>query len=687
LFQICRISIFGENLKDVHFLFPTVLWALAALAVPVVVHLFNFRRYRILPFSNTQFIKAIQSEQRTRSTLRQWLLLVLRLLAVALIVLAFAQPYIPKNEDDNIQKTRVAVYIDNSFSMEAGDDHGTLLERAKTQACQLVDAFPVGTDYLLITNEMEPQQQRWVGAEQFTDWVRRVQSTHIVAEIDEVLHRQQIIGRDTNAVLYSFLFTDLHKPSFVLKNSQPDSRQHIFLTPEANGSRNNISIDSLWFSSSGLYVGKVEEMTVRLRNHGSEPLSNLNLQVFVNDTMKNTVPFSIEANSALDVKCTFLHSRQGWNSGYVAIQDYPITFDNRLFFSFNIQQHTNVLCISDKTDTDYLAALYRTDSAVLYHRVSPFSVKYDKLADNQLIILDSPVQLSSGAVEQLAKFVASGGHLALLPSREGDFDQLLRATNGPQMKGWIAQNGAAANLNTRHSLFRDAFSDRPKNYSMPTYDGFFEVAATSRQRITRLFDTEPGGLLMFEYGCGQGRIYVSAVPLAAAHTNLMFHPVFVPLFYNMAIQSTTPGRLYTTLAADMQLSVNVQDASKNISLVQADGAAFFPVKRIDGGGVVLYPDAAELTAGNYLLKAENETFGYASLNFDRAESVQQFYEPDEAAEMLRQRGFNVDILKAGDSFADSVAATQTDFGLWRLFALLALAVLLAETALLRLWRN
>ena len=77
---------------------------------------------------------------------------------MALIVLAFAQPYIPKNEDDNIQKTRVAVYIDNSFSMEAGDDHGTLLERAKTQACQLVDAFPVGTDYLLITNEMEPQR-------------------------------------------------------------------------------------------------------------------------------------------------------------------------------------------------------------------------------------------------------------------------------------------------------------------------------------------------------------------------------------------------------------------------------------------------------------------------------------------------------------------------------------------------
>ena len=670
-----------------NFLYPAVLWALTALAIPVVIHLFNFHRYRILPFSNTQFIKAIQAEHRSRSTLRQWILLLLRLLIVALVVLAFAQPYIPKNEGDGAEKSRVAVYIDNSFSMDAGGEHGTLLESAKTMACQLADAYPATTEYLLITNEMEPQQQRWVGCEQFTDWVRRVQTTHLVADIDEVIHRQQIIGRDTAASLHSFLFSDLHRPTFSVRNLQPTARQHLFIVPMTNGTRNNISVDSLWFSSPGLYMGKIEEMIVRLRNHGREPLTNLNLQVFVNDTMKNTVPFSLEAGGSLDVKCTFLHSRRGWNSGYVAIQDYPITFDNRLYFSFNIQQHTNVLCISDKTDTDYLGALYRTDSSVLYRRVSPFSVKYDKLTDNQLIILDSPVQLSSGAVEQLAKFAANGGHLALLASRDGDFDQLLKATSGPQLKAWVAQSGAAANLNIGHSLFRDAFSDRPKNYSMPTYDGFFEVSATSRQRVTRLFDTESGGLLMFEYGFGQGRIYVSAVPLAPSHTNLMFHSVFVPLFFNMAIQSTTSGRLYSTLSADMQLSVDVRDASKNISLVGADGASFFPVKRIGDGGVVLYPDAAVLTSGNYSVMTDNEQDGCVSFNFDRSESVQQFFEPDEVLEMFRQRGFDADLLKQGGAFADSVAASQTDFGLWRLFVALALIVLLAETALLRLWRS
>ena len=239
-----------------NFLYPAVLWALTALAVPVVIHLFNFHRYRILPFSNTQFIKALQMEYRSRSTLRKWLLLVLRLLVVAFLVVAFAQPYIPKNEADDADKTRVAVYIDNSFSMDAGGEQGTLLESAKTMACQLADAYPATTEYLLITNEMEPQQQRWVGREQFTDWVRRVQTTHLVAEIDEVIHRQQIIGRDTAAALHSFLFSDLHRAAFSVNDAQPAARQHLFVVPMTNGTRNNISVDSLWFSSPGLYMGK-----------------------------------------------------------------------------------------------------------------------------------------------------------------------------------------------------------------------------------------------------------------------------------------------------------------------------------------------------------------------------------------------------------------------------------------------
>ncbi len=253
-----------------HFLHPGILWALTALAIPVIIHLFSFHRYKVLQFSNTQFIKALQSEQRTRSTIRNWLLLALRLLAIAFIVVAFARPYIPENESQSVENPRVAVYIDNSFSMDANGEYGVLLEWAKMRARELADAFPTETEFLLITNEMEPQQQRWVGKEQFIEWVQKVHTTHIVATLDDVLQRQQLVGNDTSRFVYSFLFSDLHKPTFTLKNVQPSGRERVFVVPFRNSIHNNLSIDSLWFSSPGLYVGKIEDVMVRLRNHSND---------------------------------------------------------------------------------------------------------------------------------------------------------------------------------------------------------------------------------------------------------------------------------------------------------------------------------------------------------------------------------------------------------------------------------
>lgn len=666
-----------------HFLHPGILWALTALAIPVIIHLFSFHRYKVLQFSNTQFIKALQSEQRTRSTIRNWLLLALRLLAIAFIVVAFARPYIPENESQSVENPRVAVYIDNSFSMDANGEYGVLLEWAKMRARELADAFPSETEYLLITNEMEPQQQRWVGKDQFVEWVQKVHTTHVVATLDDVLQRQQLVGNDTSRFVYSFLFSDLHKPTFTLKNVQPSGRERVFVVPFRNSIHNNLSIDSLWFSSPGLYVGKIEDVMVRLRNHSNDDISNQSLQIYVNDSMKNTVPFSIGANSTVDVKGTFLQGKSGWNIGRVEIQDYPITFDNQLFFSYNIAPQTKVLCISDKKTVDYFSILFKSDKSIGYKRVSSLNVRQDDLFESQLVIIDAPSQLSTGMVDALARFVDNGGHIALMPSEEQNINQLLKSTGGPAFGELQAQEGTAVNLNMKHRLFDDAFAEKNKDYSMPTYKCYFKVEANSRQRIERLFDAESGDYLCFGYNYGRGKVYVSAMPFSPECTNLMMHPVFVPMFYNMALQSVASGRLYFTLKPNVQLAVNVPDVTKRLSLVQAD-VITYPASRLSGNGVMLYPNVSELIAENCAVMADNEPVGVVSFNFDRAESVQQYMELDDALQMLVQQGFDVRVVKPTDSsFVADVAKDSANEGLWRLFAVLSFVALLAELFLLK----
>lgn len=666
-----------------HFLYPGILWALTALAIPVIIHLFSFHRYKVLPFSNTQFIKALQLEHRTRSTIRNWLLLALRLLVIAFLVVAFARPYVPENESQSVENPRVAVYIDNSFSMDANGEYGVLLEWAKIRARELADAFPSETEYLLITNEMEPQQQRWVGREQFIEWVQKVHTTHIVTTLDEVLQRQQLVGNDTSKFIYSFLFSDLHKPTFTLKNVQPSGRERVFVVPFRNSIHNNLSIDSLWFSSPGLYVGKVEEVTVRLRNFGNEDISNQSIQIFVNDSMKNIVPFSVGANSSVDVRCTFLQGKSGWNNGRVEIQGYPITFDNQLFFSYNIEPQTKVLCISDKNTIDYFSILFKSDKSIGYKRVSPMNVKQDDLLECQFVIVDAPSQLSTGLVNELTRFVDNGGHIVLLPTEAQNFNHLLKSTNGPAFGDWQEQEGTAVNLNMKHSLFADAFAEKNKDYSMPTYKGYFKVFANSRQRIERLFDAESGDYLCFGYPFGKGKVYVLSMPFSTEYTNLMMHPVFVPLFYNMALQSVSTSRLYSVLKPSMQLSVGVPDVTGKLSVVQSDVIAY-PVKRLSGNGVVMYPNVSELTSGNCAVMSDGEQVGNVSLNFDRTESIQQYHSYDDALQMIKQQGFDAQIVSPSEStFVTDITRNASDFGLWRIFVLLSVLSLLAESILLK----
>src|SRR6185312_3714430 len=114
-----------------HFLYPAFLFALFSLAIPVLIHLFNFRRYQKIYFSNVQFLKEVQEQQSSRRNLKELLILAARLLALFFLVLAFARPYISgqKNSKAGAQRV-VSIFVDNSYSMQTLNREGSLLDEA-----------------------------------------------------------------------------------------------------------------------------------------------------------------------------------------------------------------------------------------------------------------------------------------------------------------------------------------------------------------------------------------------------------------------------------------------------------------------------------------------------------------------------------------------------------------------------
>ena len=125
----------------VHFLSPGFLYALLLIAIPIIIHLFNFRRFKKVFFTNVRFLKELKQETTSKSKLKHLLVLAARILAVAFLVFAFARPILPSKQSKKpVKADGVSIYVDNSFTMEAIRSDGTLLEVARKKAREIVNA-------------------------------------------------------------------------------------------------------------------------------------------------------------------------------------------------------------------------------------------------------------------------------------------------------------------------------------------------------------------------------------------------------------------------------------------------------------------------------------------------------------------------------------------------------------------
>ena len=86
---------------------PELLYALLLLLIPIFIHLFQLRRFQKVDFTNVAFLKKVTLQTRKSSQLKKWLTLLARLLALACIVLAFAQPYTTTKTAQNAERETV----------------------------------------------------------------------------------------------------------------------------------------------------------------------------------------------------------------------------------------------------------------------------------------------------------------------------------------------------------------------------------------------------------------------------------------------------------------------------------------------------------------------------------------------------------------------------------------------------
>lgn len=676
------------------FVYPEFLFSLLLLAIPVIIHLFNFRRYKKIFFTNVQFLKEVKEETTSRSKLKHLLVLFARLLAVSFLIFAFAQPYIPSASQEKITNSRaVSIYVDNSFSMEASGREGTLLDEAKDKAAEVAKAYQPSDRFQLLTSDFDPAHQRLVNREEFLDQVQQVRISPDVKSLSEVVSRQaDALNNSGSKEKSAFIISDFQKTTTDLANCKSDSAIRVGLFAVKSELRNNIFIDSCWFTSPIVQLNTPCEVNIRVKNSSQAVVENIPVKLVINGLQKSLASVTVPSEGSAVITMSFSITAAGWQKATVSLTDNPVTFDDQYFFSFNVSGHIQIISINGSGESVYLKALFGSGDNFGFSNTGVSQIDFGMFPKSQLIILNELPEVSSGLAGELKKFVTNGGSLVIFPDSNPDlqsYNSLMASLNADGFTGLNTIQDKVARIDAKSDLFADVFEKVPENMDLPVAEKHFEMTSSTRTSKEVLMRLEGGSPLLSRYALAKGKIYVFTVPLNPVFSGLARHAVFVPAMYKIALLSKASSALSYVIGKNA--SVNIGNAAIGgedvFHLVNEVGKIdVIPGHRNDQSGTIIDIPADIRDAGNYELTWKGNVTAVISLNYDRKESEMSAYLSDELSKQAESgRLFNFrSIAPETKDITRALREMNEGTRLWKWCIIFALLFLIAEILLLKL---
>lgn len=679
-----------------YFANPIALWFLLFLAVPIVIHLFNFRRFKRVYFSNVAMLREIKIDTQSTNRLKHLLVLITRMLAMACIAFAFAQPFIKSKNSNKKGQTSISVFVDNSFSMNAENKNGNLLESAKKAAKEIALAYAPSDRFQLLTNDFEGRHQRFYTREEFLNLLDNVQSSPECKTIQQILKRQEdALHEESSLAKKVYLISDFQKAVYQATKLDLDSSIQSVLVPVFANETTNIYIDSIWFDNPNHQLNSEEKLNVHIKSSGSDnqTFENLPLKLYINNEQKALASFNIENNSTAQVQLSYTNRQTGMQKCRIELQDFPINFDNNFYFNYAVSEHIQVLCINDGASNTYLHSLFATDTYCQYQEQSISSLNINDFKNYQFVILSGPKNISTGLAQELEKFMKDGGAVCLIPSSSIDlasYNQFLNSCQAGEITALDTNRFRVERINLQHPLYRDVFEAeklKKNNLDLPVVFKHFGHKRKTKSRSDWMLQLQNGDDLMFTVPVFSGNLYVITSPLDPLFSNFVKHALFVPSIYKAAVTSFHQNNLYFTIGnshtVDAGKSIITGDAVYHLKNESLKFDVIPATQNIDGKlSLSLHNQVKE--SGNYELVNQNKVLQALSFNYNKQESSFQFYSISELTEALSDAGlrdFTV-FANKGKSLTQTVKEENSGISLWRTFIWLSLIFLLIEAILL-----
>ena len=604
-----------------------------------------------------------------------------RMLAFAILVLAFANPYFPATNEAASQSGWASIYLDNSPSMLSGSGQSSLLNMARTKAVEIIKALPENYHIQILTNDFNGKQQRFYSKGEAIALIDEVQVCFASRSDNEVIDRISSAQSNSNVEkLDLFWLSDFQVSSFGEDSQWPQGWTKTVLPFSHPKGLGNVSIDSIWFDQPVLQPGFDQELFVELNNSGSENAKKVPIGISLAGEPQGAKEVEVPGNGKAITSFILRPSAAKAYQGEVKIETNDPSFDNSFNFAYTVAQPFNILLIgSDKRLTRF-KRLFR-DSIFTLTFMPSDAIDYSRIQEFDLFIIDAPNSLPSGLIQAFEEQLKIGKNVACFPSEE-EPTQLnnLLVNLGLTPLGNIQGASNVLDVSWDDPIFKGVFSSRPNNPALPSTEQNFSYSSTEGYPLLMLSNGSP---LISRIPVGQGNLLLATSNLDK--TNLDKQAIFVPLMLNAALYSRNLAELYTIGGKPKGPSYTGQTREEIPLSVTKDDNSIIPRQRQRNGKIEIYDIPSSLEPGVYQVSQNGNFAGFLALNTPAEESNWNFYSEDEIRDIFGLQ--SSDVLEAGTESIDySLKQRYHGTSLWKFFLAGAILFLFVETILIKLWK-
>jgi len=695
--------------------------AMAAAAIPLIIHLFNFRKPKRINFSSLAFLQELQKSTMQRVRIKQWLLLALRTLAIAALVLAFSRPTMTGSLPGlaGRSKSSKVIVFDNSTSMTLRDGDGAYLEQARNVAAAIVDDMDAGDEIFVLQTISAavsiPPLQNISIARQAVMNVSLRGGEMILS--DAVRRAATLLETSANPNREIYVLSDLQKSTFTDSTAISTNRPfpedvRVFLLPVGDQPHDNIAISEIQVLSRILSVGQVVRMEVSVENFSDRKIQNLVVSLFLEDDRVAQATVDVGAGQIARVPIAVTPRETGWLKGRVEIQDSDYEPDDTRALTLFVPEERRLLLVEGSAaNSDYLKLALSSDMTARRVQFNMTQIAETALASVSLgqfdtVILNGVTDLSSGERSSVSQYIRDGGGVLVFPAEEivlADYNSLLTELGGGKIGGIAGGDETDVSIavfdqiDHEHALFEGMFEqdqegsppqlEQPEVFRTITY----QPGAGNEQSLIRM---SGGHIFLQEIRSGLGSLMLYSVAPDLSWTDFPVRGLFIPLLYRSIYYLSAAGSVTGdefVVGSSARLRFSGLEGGAQIAIEGPLGSIYLPELRRVPGGLLASIEAGYLQPGVYDVKNGDEIIRRISVHPERNESELATYSNSEAKAVLQESLDSavavVDLSNAdADQLQNLIQTARTGVELWNVFLLLALFSLIAEMIIEKRWR-